>query len=108
MEKIKCRIKEHSWLARRAAQQLGASRAAIVFGHTIHLHGVKRGEFLRNEAWVRHEVCHVKQYRHYGFLRFLWLYLVEYWRYGYQQNRFEIAAREAENDEGIVTGVEFV
>jgi len=50
----------------------------------------------------------VRQYRHYGFLRFLWLYLVEYWRYGYLQNRFEVAAREAENDEGMVRGVEFV
>jgi len=108
LEKIRCRIKEHSWLARRAAHQLGAPRAAIVFGHTIHLHGVNRREFLQNEAWVRHEVCHVRQYRQYGFLWFLWLYLVEYWRYGYRQNRFEVAAREAENDEGMVTGVEFV
>jgi len=108
LEKIRCSIKEHSWLARRAAHQLGAPRVAIVFGHTIHLHGVNRREFLQNEAWVRHEVCHVRQYRHYGFLRFLWLYLVEYWRYGYLQNRFEVAAREAENDEGMVRGVEFV
>jgi hypothetical protein len=69
---------------------------------------VNRREFLQNEAWVRHEVCHVRQYRQYGFLRFLWLYLLEYWRYGYRQNRFEVAAREAEDDEGVVSGVEFV
>lgn len=87
---------------------MGAPRVAIVFGHTIHLHGVNRWEFLRNEAWVRHELCHVRQYRQYGFLRFIWLYLVEYWRYGYRQNRFEVAAREAEDDEGMVAGVEFV
>jgi hypothetical protein len=95
-------------LARRAAQQLGVHRAAIVFGRTIHLHGVNRREFLQDEAWVRHEVCHVRQYRHYGFLPFLWLYLLEYWRYGYRQNRFEVAARKAENDAGVVSGVEFV
>lgn len=93
-------------MARRAAQQLGARRAAIVFGRTIHLHGVDRREFLEDEAWVRHEVCHVRQYRRYGFLRFLWLYLLEYWRYGYRQNRFEVAARAAEEDASILKGVE--
>jgi hypothetical protein len=107
LEKITCRIKEHSWLARRAAQKLGADRAAIVWGRTIHLHGVSRQDFLENEAWVRHEVCHVKQYREHGFLRFLWLYLLEYRRCGYHQNRFEVAAREAERDAGVMTGIEF-
>jgi hypothetical protein len=107
LEKIICRIKENSWLARRAAQQLGAHRAAIVWGRTIHLYGADRQEFLQNAAWVRHEVCHVKQFRRHGFLPFLWLYLLEYWRCGYLQNRFEVAARDAEADAGILEGVEF-
>ncbi|GAA0527321.1 DUF4157 domain-containing protein [Chitinophaga japonensis] len=106
MEKITCFIKEDSWLARRAARQLGAPRAAIVWGRTIHLHGVGRQAFLASERWVRHEVCHIKQYRQYGIIRFVWLYLLEHWRRGYWQNRFEVAARRAEDDPGILEGVE--
>jgi hypothetical protein len=33
------------------------------------------------------------------------LYLLEYRRKGYLQNRFEVAAREAEQDPGILEGV---
>jgi hypothetical protein len=106
LEKITCRIKEDSWLARRAARQLGSPRVAIVFGSTIYLHGVSRRQFLADQAWVRHEVCHVKQYRQYGFFRFLWLYVWEYWRKGYYRNRFEVAARTAEHDPGVMEGVE--
>ncbi|WP_246197583.1 DUF4157 domain-containing protein [Chitinophaga agrisoli] len=81
---------------------------AIVLGRTIHLYGIGRQQFLANVAWVRHEVCHVKQYRQYGILWFLWLYLAEYRRHGYMQNRFEVAARAAEKEPGIVEGVEIV
>lgn len=105
MEKIVCRIKEHSWLARRAARQLASPRVAIVWGRTIHLYGVTRQQFLADPAWVRHEVCHIKQYRHYGLFRFVWMYLWEYWRKGYFRNRFEVAARTAEDDPGILEGV---
>ena len=81
---------------------------AMVLGRTIHLYGVDRQEFLQSIRWVRHEVCHIKQFRHYGTLRFLWLYLMEYRRCGYMNNRFEVAARAAEWEPGIMEGVEII
>jgi hypothetical protein len=43
----KVHIKENSWLASLAAKQLKGSSAAIVFGNTIHLHGVSQQGFLQ-------------------------------------------------------------
>jgi len=108
LEKIICRIKERSWLAGRAARKMDSARLAMVLGRTIHLHGVNRQAFLADVAWLRHEVCHVRQFRSYGFWRFLWLYLLEYRRCGYYNNRFEVEARLAEKDEEMLTGVEIV
>jgi hypothetical protein len=108
LEKITCRIKEHSWLARRAARKMNSPRLAMVVGRTIYLHGVNRQTFLADIGWLRHEVCHVRQYRAYGLWRFLWLYLLECWRHGYYRNRFEVAAREAEADTDMLKGVEIV
>jgi len=92
----KVHIKENSWLARLAAKQLKVSSAAIVFGNTIHLHGVSQQGFLQNEAWVKHELKHVAQFRQYGFMAFIFKYLVESYKTGYYNNRFEVEAREAE------------
>lgn len=89
-------IKENSWLARLAAWKLGASRVAIVWGKTIHLHNATREEFLSNSRWVRHELEHVRQFREYGFFRFLFLYFIESVRKGYFHNKFEVAARASE------------
>lgn len=106
MNTIRCRIKENSRLARLAAWKLKGSGAAIVFGNVIHLYGVSRVDFLANVPWVRHEVCHVKQYRKYGFWRFLWLYLVQWTRVGYWNISFEKEARLAERNVHELDGVE--
>jgi len=90
------RIKERSWLAAIAAWKLGASPVAMVLGKTIHLHGTGREAFLRDEKWVKHELCHIRQFRQYGFFGFIFRYLLESVRKGYYNNRFEIEAREAE------------
>ncbi|HVI46923.1 MAG TPA: hypothetical protein VM802_18735 [Chitinophaga sp.] len=108
MEKIRCHIKEYSWLARVAALKLGVQQVAIVVGRTIYLYGASRAQFLSDEAWVRHEVCHVKQYQQYGKVVFLWRYLAEYFRKGYYLNSFEVAARASENDPRILDGVEII
>lgn len=105
---IVCRIRESSWLARLAARRMGSPQLAMVIGRTIHLHGVSRRDFLQNASWLRHEVCHVRQYRQLGLVRFLWLYLWETWKAGYHGNRFEVAARAAEKDAGMLKGVEIV
>jgi hypothetical protein len=105
---LECRIKERSLLARIAAWQMKSPRIAMVIGKTIHLHGVNRTEFLQDVSWVRHEVCHVVQYQQLGVIPFLWHYLWECKRVGYYKNRFEVAARKAERDPGILRKVSIV
>jgi len=90
-------IKEHSFIARIASRKMNTKHVAIVIGNTIHLHNVSKEEFLKNERWVRHEMCHINQYKRYGVFRFIVLYLWESIRSGYHNNKFEIEARQSEN-----------
>lgn len=91
------KIKENSWIAKLAAKKLRASNVAIVIGRTIHLHNATRKELLQNERWLKHELCHIKQFEQYGFLTFIAKYLWESFYRGYFNNKFEMEAREAEN-----------
>ena len=95
------KIVEGSFIARIAAKKLRCRNVAIVIGKTIHLHNTTKPEFLSNLAWVRHEMMHLEQFKRYGTIRFLVLYLVESIRRGYWNNRFEKEAREAESMEAI-------
>lgn len=97
---MKYSIKEKSVLAYLASLKLKQAGMAVVWGSTIHLHGVSKAEFLSDKAWLRHELQHVRQFRQYGMLRFLCLYLLESLRKGYRNNRFEIEARNAESRPG--------
>jgi hypothetical protein len=81
---------------------------AFTFGHTIHLHNTSRAAFLANEDWLCHELKHVAQFRQYGFLRFIFLYLLESLRRGYDQNKFEQEARAAATDRLLLEGVIFI
>ncbi len=101
-------IKENSLRARIAARQLKSPRAAIVFNHVIHLWGVDKQTFLQNLSWTRHEVAHVHQYKKYGFLKFVLIYLLETARKGYYNNRFEAEARSKEEDGSILENVHFI
>ena len=105
---MKIKIKEKSFYARIAARQLKCQTVAAVFGKTIHLWNVSREDFLKRTPWVVHEVEHVRQFQRYGFLRFSALYLLEYTRNGYYNNRFEVEARVAEMGEGDLAGIEFI
>jgi hypothetical protein len=60
------------------------------------LHRANACTLLRDDAWLRHELKHVEQFRQHGFLRFLFLYAWETVRRGYRANRFEVEARAAE------------
>ncbi len=91
------KIKEQSFLAKLAARTLKSSGAAIVFGRTIHLWNISRSEFLGDRRLLKHELQHVRQYRRYGLLRFIFFYLLESFQKGYYNNKFEVEAREAEN-----------
>jgi hypothetical protein len=96
LEKIDFLIKENSWLAQIAAWKLGTQSVAMVVGKTIHLYNTTKEDFLLNEKWVKHELCHVQQYRHYGYILFIVKYVWESIRKGYYNNKFEVEARAAE------------
>ena len=90
-------IKENSWIAKLAARKLKSPDAAIVIGKTIHLYNSSKQQFLQNERWLKHELCHVKQFEQNGFIVFIIKYLWESVKHGYYHNRYEIEAREAED-----------
>jgi hypothetical protein len=69
---------------------------AMALGKTIHLHNTTKADFLQDERWLKHELCHVKQFQQYGFVQFIMLYLWESVKNGYYNNRFEKEARQAE------------
>lgn len=89
-------IKENSWIAKLAARKLNSKNVAIVIGSTIHLYNVSRQKFLQNEKWVKHEVCHLQQFKKHGNFIFVLKYLWESFKNGYQNNKYEIEARKAE------------
>ncbi|HRH59964.1 MAG TPA: DUF4157 domain-containing protein [Chitinophagaceae bacterium] len=96
---MRVHIKENSWRAKMAAKYLKGTRAAIVFGDTIHLWNTTKKDFLNSRTWLRHELTHVEQFKKYGYLSFLFMYFFETLRKGYFNNRFEVEARESEYDE---------
>ena len=89
-------IKENSWLAKIAAKKLKANAVAMVLGNTIHLHNTTKSAFLQDEKWVKHELCHIRQFKQHGYVGFISKYLWESIRKGYYNNRFEVEARKAE------------
>lgn len=97
-QKIVVRIIERSTLARLAAKKLGAKQIAMVFNKTIYLHNTSKQQFLANTAWLLHELKHVEQYQQHGFIRFLFLYMVESIKRGYKENKLEVEARKSEQD----------
>ncbi len=91
-------IKENSWLAAIAAFKMRSASVAMVLGKTIHLHNASKEEFLKNTRWLKHELCHVRQYRQHGYVLFVIKYLWESIRSGYYNNKYEAEARAAENN----------
>lgn len=96
MNKPEFYIKENSWIAKIAAKKLHANSVALVLGKTIHLYGSTKEIFLANERWVKHELCHVKQFAAHGYIIFTIKYLSESLRVGYYNNKYEVEARGAE------------
>jgi Domain of unknown function (DUF4157) len=90
-------IKENSWLAKIAAKKLRASNVAMVLGKTIHLHNTTKQNFLNDKRWLKHELCHVQQFKQHGYFMFVIKYLYESIKVGYYNNKYEVEAREAEN-----------
>ena len=90
-------IKENSWLARLAAMKLKSPSMAIVWGKKILLYNTSKKDFLQNEKWLKHELCHVKQFKEHGMFVFPVKYVWESLRKGYYNNKYEAEARKAEN-----------
>jgi ABC-type polysaccharide transport system permease subunit len=91
-------IVENSVFARIGRVFMKSKMLAIVIGKSIHLSGVSKVDFLRDKKWLRHELIHIQQYKKYGTMKFLYLYIVESIKNGYYSNCFEKEAREgAEN-----------
>lgn len=93
-------------MAKIAARKLKEKKVAMVLGKTIHLHNTSKSEFLLNKRWLRHEIAHVKQFKKFGVMQFLFMYLMESFNNGYDNNRFEVEARIKERDLTILEGVE--
>ena len=91
-------IKEQSWIAKLAAKKLRTKDVAIVIGNTIHLYNVPKQQFLQNERWVKHEICHLRQFQKHGYSAFILKYLWESIKHGYHQNKYEKEARNAEEE----------
>lgn len=89
-------IKENSLIAWLAAKKLKATSVAIVIGSTIHLHNTSSAGFLSNPKWVKHELCHIQQFKDYGYFSFMVKYIWESIRHGYYNNKYEVEARKAE------------
>jgi hypothetical protein len=106
---IRVSIREGSWLAYLASRWLHAPQGvAIVFFRTIHLYATTREQFLTQPKWVRHEVEHVLQYQRETYIGFLFKYVWYSITKGYENNPFEVAAREAENQPEVMQGVVFL
>jgi hypothetical protein len=84
-------IYEHSWFARFHARALATTRR-----RRIYLRG-GAGQFFERPDFVLHEYCHVLRQWETGELT-VFRYLLEWFRRGYWDNRFEIEAREFADD----------
>ena len=96
MDNHQYNIIENSWIAKLAALKLKSTSVAIVLGKKIYLHNTTREEFLQNEKWLKHELCHIQQFKRNSFTIFIFKYLWESIRKGYYNNKYEVEAREAE------------
>lgn len=98
MTPIQVRFRENSWMAAMAARVLRVNSCALVWMNTVHLYRCSKEHFLENEAWLRHEICHVRQWQQQGFWKFLFKYLLFSLTHGYVNNPFEVEARNAEKE----------
>lgn len=83
-------------MANIAARKLRAPSVALVLGKTIHLHNISTQDFLKDIKLVKHELCHVQQFKQHGYFIFIVKYLWESFRKGYYNNKYEVEARAAE------------
>ncbi len=69
---------------------------AIVIGNTIHLHRATKDDLLKDERWLKHELCHIRQFKKHGRYLFMFKYVWQSLKRGYYNNPYEQEARAAE------------
>ncbi len=89
-------IRENTCLAKLAAYNMKATQLAIVYRNTIHLYRTPKAAFMHNEAWLCHELQHVKQYMQDGTFKFLYTYIYYWIKVGYYRIPYEQEARDNE------------
>lgn len=87
-------VKSDSWLGKLACRWLKTHGVAMVLGKTIHVYGIEPEDFLNDTSWLGHEMVHIRQFEEHGFIRFICLYLWEWMKHGYHNNRYEVEARD--------------
>ncbi len=87
-------VKTDSFLARIACRWMKNNAVAMVMGKTIHVYGARPMDLLSNMDWLLHEIVHIRQFEENGYIRFIGLYLLEWMKHGYHNNRYEIEARD--------------
>lgn len=90
---LKARLRPAGRLFRYALRYFGVDAWASAWGTIYYNPAVK----IRRRL-VRHELAHIEQMARLGRIRMTWLWLCEYRRVGYYDNRFEVEARLREND----------
>ncbi len=94
---MRYKVKENSIIAYLAAIFLKQNKMAVVIGATIFLHNISKVNFENDKKHLVHELCHINQFRQHGTLKFIILYLWESLMKGYWNNKFEVEARDSEN-----------
>ena len=96
------KVKPYSFIGKVAAKINKSTNFAVTIGNTIFV-SCSLNEFLSDTSWVKHELCHTRQYDRYGILefgkRYLFYYIIKggfFKKRGYLRNPFEIEANNAE------------
>jgi len=101
-DKCRVRIRHNSWIAKIACKCIKQTDVALTLFRTIYLSHSTPGVFLNNHRWVAHELAHVRQFRKYGNLNFVFMYLRESLLKGYYHNKWEVEARAEEEKPEIL------
>src|SRR5258706_12157360 len=105
---MKVYIIQNSFIANLASIILRTVKMAVTIGNKIYLYNCDKQNFLSNKKWVCHELTHIIQYKRSGAVKFIFSYLLQSLINGYKNNKFEMEARERENDNTLPEGIIFI
>lgn len=86
-------IRPYSLIAEIAGVINKEDAYGITIGNTIYIN-CSRATFLADTPWVKHELTHVRQWRHYGYFGFIKRYIYYSITSGYNKNPLELEAKQ--------------